>query len=158
MDLQPIMDRMAEHFRPDAWSLLLVDEATEELYFSLAVGSAADSLKDVRLKLGEGIAGWVAKHGERLIIPDVYTDPRFAKRIDEMTKWETRSIICVPLISKNKILGVIQLINVDKESFSDHELFFLQGLCENAAAAIENARELENRGRTPLAGASKTAE
>jgi GAF domain-containing protein len=158
MDLQPIMDRMAEHFRPDAWSLLLVDDASDELYFALAAGSAADSLKNIRLKLGEGIAGWVAKHGERLIIPDVYTDPRFAKRIDEMTRWETRSIICVPLVSKKKILGVIQLINVDKESFSDHELFFLQGLCENAAAAIENARELENRSRPASVSAAKVAE
>jgi len=147
MDLQSIMDRMAEHFRPDAWSLLLVDEPRQELYFSLAAGSAAESLKNVRLKLGEGIAGWVAKHGERVIVPDVYTDARFAKRIDEMTKWETRSIICVPLQSKQKVLGVVQLINVDKDAFSDHELFFLQGLCDNAAAAIESARELESRNK-----------
>jgi GAF domain-containing protein len=154
MNLQSIMDRMAEHFRPDAWSLLLVDHEREELYFELAAGGAADSLKGVRLKLGEGIAGWVAKNGERLIIPDVYTDPRFAKRIDEMTKWQTRSIICVPLLSKHKVLGVIQLINVDQDSFSDHELFFLQSLCDNAAAAIEAARELEHRGKLDAAGAT----
>jgi len=139
------MDRMAEHFRPDAWSLLMLDDATNDLYFKLAAGGAAESLKGVRLKLGEGIAGWVAKHGERLVIPDVYTDPRFAKRIDEMTKWETRSIICIPLKSKHGVLGVIQLINVDEDAFSDHELFFLQSLCDNAAVAIENSREAESR-------------
>ena len=97
--LQAIMEKMAEYFRPDTWSLLMVDEERNELYFAIAVGSAAEALKNVRLKVGEGIAGWVAKHGERLIVPDVLTDPRFAKRIDEMTKWETRSIICVPLRS-----------------------------------------------------------
>src|SRR5690242_15501488 len=77
--LQTIMQKMAEYFRPDTWSLLMVDEATDELYFAIAVGPAADSLKTLRLKMGEGIAGWVAKHGESLIVPDVYKEPRFAK-------------------------------------------------------------------------------
>jgi GAF domain-containing protein len=158
MNLQAIMDRMAEHFRPDAWSLLLLDQERQELYFDLAVGSAADSLKNVRLKLGEGIAGWVAKNAERLVVPDVYTDPRFAKRIDEMTKWQTHSIICVPLISNKKVLGVVQLINVDPDSFSDHELFFLQSLCDNAAAAIESAQEHEVRGKHNPAAAAKAGE
>ena len=90
--LQTIMEKMAEWFRPDTWSLLMVDEQKDELYFAIAVGDAAETLKSVRLKVGEGIAGWVAKHAEPLIVPDVYTDPRFARRIDEMTKWKTRSI------------------------------------------------------------------
>jgi diguanylate cyclase (GGDEF)-like protein len=141
--LQTIMDKMAEYFRPENWSLLMVDEQKNELYFAIAVGTAAETLKNVRLKVGEGIAGWVAKHGERLIVPDVYTDPRFAKRIDEMTKWETRSIICVPLRSKLRVLGVIQLVNVHMEHFSDQESFFLQALCDYAAIAIENARSVE---------------
>jgi diguanylate cyclase (GGDEF)-like protein len=141
--LQTIMEKMAEYFRPDTWSLLMVDESHDELYFAIAVGDAADALKNVRLKVGEGIAGWVAKHGERLIVPDVYTDPRFAKRIDEMTKWETRSIICFPLRSRHRVLGVIQLVNVPMESFTDSEIFFLQSLCDYAAIAIENARAVE---------------
>ena len=116
--LQTIMEKMAVFFRPDTWSLLMVDEQKDELYFAIAVGDAADALKSIRLKVGEGIAGWVAKHGESLLVPDVYNDPRFAKRIDEMTKWQTRSIICVPLKSKHRVLGVIQLINCAMESFS----------------------------------------
>src|SRR6476660_964709 len=130
--LQTIMEKMAEYFKPDNWSLLMVDEEREELYFAIVVGKAAEALKNVRLKVGEGIAGWVAKHGERLVVPDVYTDPRFAKRIDEMTKWETRSIICVPLRSKHRVLGVIQLVNVDMTTFSRQEEFFLQSLCDYA--------------------------
>src|SRR5213595_1456106 len=141
--LQTIMEKMAEYFRPDTWSLLMVDEEKNELYFAIAVGTAAETLKNVRLKVGEGIAGWVAKHGERLIVPDVYTDPRFAKRIDEMTKLETRSMICVPLRSKLRVLGVIQLVNVNMEQFQNPELFFLQSLCDYAAIAIENARWVE---------------
>ena len=141
--LQTIMDKMAEYFRPDTWSLLMVDDAKDELYFAIAVGDAADMLKSVRLKVGEGIAGWVAKHGEPLLVPDVYTDPRFTKRVDEMTKWKTRSIICIPLKAKQRVLGVIQLINVAMENFGEYEMFFLQSLCDYAAIAIDNARAVE---------------
>src|SRR3954471_14896136 len=141
--LQTIMDKMAVFFRPDTWSLLMVDEQKDELYFAIAVGDAAETLKTVRLKVGEGIAGWVARHGESLIVPDVYNDPRFAKRIDEMTKWKTRSIICVPLQSKHRVLGVIQLINCAMESFGEQEMFFLHALCDYAAIAIDNARAVE---------------
>ena len=94
--LQTIMEKMAEYFRPDTWSLLMVDEEQNELYFAIAVGDKAEALKNIRLKVGEGIAGWVAQHGEQQIVPDVSADPRFAKRIDKMTKMETQSIICVP--------------------------------------------------------------
>src|SRR3954463_7086737 len=141
--LQTIMEKMAVFFRPDTWSLLMVDEQKDELYFAIAVGDAADALKSIRLKVGEGIAGWVAKHGESLLVPDVYNDPRFAKRIDEMTKWQTRSIICVPLQSKHRVLGVIQLINCAMESFGEQEMFFLHALCDYAAIAIDNARAVE---------------
>jgi diguanylate cyclase (GGDEF)-like protein len=141
--LQTIMDKMAEYFRPDTWSLLMVDELHNELYFAIAVGDAAEALKNVRLKMGEGIAGWVAKHGEQVISADVGNDPRFARRIDETTQWETRSVVCVPLRSRLRVLGVIQLVNVDLARFNEQEIFFLQALCDYAAIAIENARWVE---------------
>ena len=141
--LQTIMEKVAEYFRPDTWSLLMVDEPKDELYFAIAVGDAAEALKTVRLKMGEGIAGWVARHGEPLIVPDVYNDPRFAKRIDEMTKWKTRSIVCMPLKSRQRVLGAIQLINVGLSEMDESEIFFLNALCDYAAIAIENARAVE---------------
>jgi diguanylate cyclase (GGDEF)-like protein len=137
------MEKMAEHFRPDTWSLLMVDDEKHELYFAIAVGDAAEMLKTVRLKVGEGIAGWVAQHGEPLIVPDVAADPRFSRRIDDMTKWQTHSIICIPLKAKHKVLGVIQLVNVGPESFAESEIFFLQALCDYAAIAIDNAKAVE---------------
>ncbi|MFZ0479454.1 MAG: sensor domain-containing diguanylate cyclase [Terriglobales bacterium] len=140
--LQTIMEKMAEYFRPDTWSLLMVDEEKDELYFAIAVGTASDVLQKERLKVGEGLAGWVAKHGQLLIVPDVQTDARFSPRLDELTQLTTRSVICVPLRSKHRVLGVIQLVNASV-SMSDQELFFLQSLCDYAAIAIENARSVE---------------
>jgi diguanylate cyclase (GGDEF)-like protein len=141
--LQTIMEKMAEYFRPDTWSLLMVDESKMDLYFAIAVGSASESLKNVRLKVGEGIAGHVAKYGEKLVVPDVRADKRFTRRIDELTQLETHSIICVPLKSRLRVLGVIQLVNVDMAHFTHEEEFFLQALCDYAAIAIENARSVE---------------
>jgi diguanylate cyclase (GGDEF)-like protein len=140
--LQTIMEKMAEYFRPDTWSLLMVDAEKDELYFAIAVGSASDVLSRERLKVGEGIAGWVAKHGQPLIVPDVQADPRFSPRLDELTQLRTRSVICVPLRSKHRVLGVIQLVNANVNS-SEQEVFFLQALCDYAAIAIENARSVE---------------
>jgi diguanylate cyclase (GGDEF)-like protein len=140
--LQTIMEKMAEYFRPDTWSLLMVDEEKDELYFAIAVGAASEVLSKARLKVGEGIVGWVAKHGQALIVPDVQADPRFSSRLDEMTRLQTRSVICVPLRSKHRVLGVIQLVNANVE-MSEQELFFLQALCDYAAISIENAKAVE---------------
>src|SRR3984885_1544595 len=134
--LQTIMEKMAEYFRPDTWSLLMVDEAHDELYFAIAVGDKSEVLKNVRLKMGEGIAGWVAKNGEARVVADVKTDPFFASRVDETTKWETRSVICVPLRSKLRVLGVIQLVNVNLAQFKDAELFFLKSLSDSDAIRL----------------------
>jgi len=140
--LQTIMEKMAEYFRPDTWSLLMVDEEKDELYFAIAVGAASDVLTKVRLKVGEGLAGWVARHGQPLIVPDVKADPRFSSRLDELTQLKTQSVICVPLRSKHRVLGVIQLVNANV-GLSENEMFFLQALSDYAAIAIENARSVE---------------
>src|SRR5437773_11748017 len=63
--LQTIMEKIAEYFRPATWSLLMVDEEKDELYFAIPVGTASERLKNVRLNVGAGIDGWVAKHGDR---------------------------------------------------------------------------------------------
>jgi diguanylate cyclase (GGDEF)-like protein len=141
--LQTIMEKMAEYFRPETWSLLMVDEQKNELYFAIAVGAAAKALSDTRLKVGEGVAGWVAMHGEAVIVPDAQNDPRFSPRVDEITRWQTRSLICMPLRSKHRVLGVIQLLNVNVQGLSQQELFFLQALCDYAAISIENAKSVE---------------
>lgn len=142
--LRTIMEKIDEFLRPDNWSLLLLDEAKQELYFELAVGKASQALKDVRIKLGQGIAGWVAQHGEVVIVPDTTKDTRFFGKVDEKTKMETRSIVAVPVKFRDNCLGVIELINcVGVEGFDPRDLKLLEALSDFAAIALENARHVK---------------
>jgi diguanylate cyclase (GGDEF)-like protein len=142
--LRTIMEKIDEFLRPDNWSLLLLDEAKQELYFELAVGKASQALKDVRIQLGQGIAGWVAQHGEVVIVPDTTKDTRFFGKVDEKTKMETRSIVAVPVKFRDTCLGVIELINcVGVEGFDPRDLKLLEALSDFAAIALENARHVK---------------
>ncbi|MBI3896021.1 MAG: sensor domain-containing diguanylate cyclase [Acidobacteria bacterium] len=142
--LEIIMEKVSDFFRPDSWSLLLVDERTGELYFEIAIGEGADVLKQVRLQADEGIAGWVVKQGEPLVVPNVAEDKRFAPRMDAMTNVQTRSVVCVPVRGREKILGVIELINYLAElKLDEDDLFRLQALADYVAIAIENARYVQ---------------
>jgi len=142
--LRTIMEKIDEFLKPDTWSLLLVDEAKQELYFELAVGKGAQALKDVRIKMGQGIAGWVAQHDEVVIVPDVSKDTRFFARVDEKTKMETHSIVAIPVRFRDHCLGVIELVNcVGPEGFHDRDLALLEALADFAAIALENARHVQ---------------
>ncbi len=142
--LRTIMEKIDEFLRPDNWSLLLLDEAKQELYFELAVGKASQALKDVRIKVGQGIGGWVAQNGEVVIVPDTSKDTRFFGKVDEKTKMETRSIVAVPVKFRDTCLGVIELINcVGPEGFDPKDLKLLEALSDFAAIALENARHVK---------------
>ena len=142
--LRTIMEKIEEFLHPDTWSLLLVDEARQELYFELAIGKNAHTLKDVRIPMGQGIAGWVAQNQQAVIVPDVNQDTRFFSRVDEKTKTETRSIVAVPVRFRDHCLGVIELVNcVGTEGFNDRDLALLEALADFAAIALENARHVQ---------------
>ncbi|MEK6727041.1 MAG: sensor domain-containing diguanylate cyclase [Deltaproteobacteria bacterium] len=139
--LNIIMLKIGELLRPDNWSLLLVDEERGDLYFEIVVGERAEKIKHMRLKMGEGIAGWVAVKGEKLLIPDVSKDERFTLNVDLVSGFETRSVVCVPLKCKGKVLGVIELVNkAGRNKFSEEDLFILTTLADYAAIALENAQ------------------
>ena len=142
--LRTIMEKIDEFLRPDNWSLLLLDESKQELYFELAVGKASQALKDVRIKVGQGIAGWVAQHGETVVVADTSKDTRFFSQVDEKTKTETQSIVAVPVKFRNTCLGVIELINcLGPEGFDERDLKLLEALSDFAAIALENARHVK---------------
>jgi diguanylate cyclase (GGDEF)-like protein len=139
--LNVVMEEISELLQPKNWSLLLLDEVTDELRFELVVGEGSEKLKDLRLKVGEGVAGWVAKEMKPLLVPDVNKDQRFWRKADQVSKFTTQSIICVPLMTRGKCLGVIELINKVEESagFSEDDLLVLTTLADFTAIAIENA-------------------
>lgn len=142
--LQVIMGKVGGLLRPNLWSLLLVDQESNELYFEIVVSPVAEQLKEVRLKMGEGVAGWVAVHGEPLLLADAQHDERFARHVDWKVSFTTRSIICVPLKVKGRVLGVIELINsFDDAHFNEADLKVLSAIADYAAIAIENARNFE---------------
>ncbi len=142
--LQTIMEKISDLLQPDTWSLLMLDEDTQELYFEIAIGSGAEKLRDVRLKLGEGVAGWVAQHGEPVLIENPRSDPRFTPKVDELTHTETRSIVCVPIKAHGHVLGVIELVNaLGKPSFGTEDIPILKSLADYAAIALENARYVQ---------------
>ena len=124
-----------------ASTLMLFDEETGELVFSVPTGPKAELLKDVRLSPGEGIAGWVAKHGEPALVPNAQEDLRFYSGIDAASGLETKSLICVPLKSKTKLIGVLEVMNKrDGTFFTEEDVLVLSVFAHQAALAIENAR------------------
>jgi K+-sensing histidine kinase KdpD len=139
--LQAVMELATQVVRAEASALLLLDEAANELYFDVAVGGASDTIKQIRLKVGEGIAGWVAKERQALIVNDVNKDPRFTMKVDKSTSFITKSILAVPLISKGKLIGVIEAINKELDGrFSEADRESFEVFAGQAAVAIENAR------------------
>ena len=140
--LGAIMNKMAQFFGPERWSLLMVDEASGELYYAIAVGENAESLKGLRVPLGEGVAGWVASTGNPLVVPDVALDPHWSAFANKHPDLKIKSIACVPVRSGNKTLGVIQLLNSKLDLLSEYSISFLRILCDYAAIAIQNARSM----------------
>lgn len=131
--------------KAEASSLMLIDEKTEELVFKVTFGDKKEEIKGFRLALGEGIAGWVAKEGQSLLVADAQNDARFDKSIDKKTGFKTKSIICVPLKIKEHIIGIIEVINKkDTDSFTPDDVNMCNAFASQVAIAIENARLYEN--------------
>lgn len=127
----------------DAGSLLLVDPETDELFFEVATGNKGEKLKEMRLKPGEGIAGWVVQNGEPVLSNDVQGDRRFFKGADHVSTYETRSMVAVPVKSGNGIIGVLQAINKFDMDFTPEDMELLTSLAHQVGPAIENARMYE---------------
>ena len=139
--LKRIMDSANKVVKGEASSLLLINETDNTLYFHVALGDKGEEVKKYTLKIGEGIAGWVAKYSKPLLVPDVQNDKRFYKDISKRINFKTKSILCVPLKMREKTIGVLEVINKkDQMSFSIDDQSLLETFSNLAAIAIENAR------------------
>jgi signal transduction histidine kinase len=144
----------------EASSILLLDKKTGELHFEAATGVKGQEVKPIVVPLDNSIAGWVIKKGEPLLIPDARKDPRHYQQVDDMTEFSTRSLLGVPLRVKDKVIGVLEVLNkIDDKEFSREDVETLTTLADHAAIAIENARlfqqsdllsEVVHELRTPL--------
>ena len=140
--LENVMTISKKVMNADASSLMRVDEKTNELIYQVAQGSVGEQLKkEVRLKMGQGIAGTVAQEGTPLLLEDAYSHPKFFRGNDEATGYRTRSMITVPLKVGNRVTGVAQVINrLDGKPFDQDDLELFLSLSSMAAIALENAK------------------
>ena len=141
--LEYIMRKSQNVMQAEASSLMLVIEETNELEFKVALGPKATAVKPFRLPIGKGISGWVAESGEAVLIPDAYSDPRFDPSFDKRSGFKTRSMLCVPMIHKSKIVGIMTLLNkMDGTPFNESDQILFTIFATQAALSIENARLL----------------
>ncbi|MCH6559324.1 GAF domain-containing protein, partial [candidate division KSB1 bacterium] len=136
-----VMEKAQSVMKAEASSVMLLNDEGDSLECTVALGEVGEQVKKIQLKIGEGIAGWVALHGKPQIIPDVSNDPRFSSKTDSSTGFQTRSILAAPLKVKDKVIGVAEVINrLDGKPFDNDDLDLFSTFCRQVAMAIENTR------------------
>ena len=150
-DLDVLLERILEESKQvaqaEACSLLLYDPDNDELYFRVALGEEGDlqTLKrEIRLKLGQGIAGTAAATRECVNVVDVKTDERFYDFADKRSKFQTRNLLAIPLIDRDELIGVIEVVNkVGGPHFTNIDLRVMQMFSALTASALANAHLIE---------------
>jgi GAF domain-containing protein len=134
--------KWAEEFiDAEASSVYELDEENNELSVRLARGEKKGAVEGLKMKVGEGIAGSVVATGKPVVIQDVSKDKRFSDKIDRLTGFTTRSMICVPLILRNRSVGALQVMNKrNREPFRQADLELLNSMAQLIAVAMENAK------------------
>jgi len=147
-DLDVLLNKIIKYaaiiVKAEAASILLLDKEKNELYFKASLGKKSQEIKKYKVKVGEGIAGWVVEKGKSLIIDDVDKDKRWTKKIDTSTKFITKSLICVPLILEKEIMGVMEVINKkDKEYFDKNDEEIMNSFANQVVIALWNANIID---------------
>jgi signal transduction histidine kinase len=163
LDLSTLLDRIvhasAELCGAEAGSILLYNELKQELYFEAATNMETPFMGGLVVPVDSSIAGWILTQRQPVILSEAHKDPRHFDRIGQATNLPTQSLLGVPLITKEKVIGVLEVINKQEGDFSDQDQELLTALGAQAAVAIENARlfqqsdliaELVHELRTPL--------
>jgi diguanylate cyclase (GGDEF)-like protein len=142
--LKLIVHKVSELIEAKNWSLLLKDQETEELTFEIVIGVNEKLLNGVRLAPGEGIAGHVVETGRPEILQNVKNNLYFNRKVDDITSFDTQSVICVPLKTHGRVLGVLEIVNVTDMAFFEEKYFpILMILADYAAIAIENSQHCD---------------
>ncbi len=124
--LEKVMELIMSKMGVEAASILEVDDSKQELFFRSARGEKADAIMKFRLQLGQGIAGWCAQENVTLAVSDVKKDARYYKAISDAIGFDTRSILCVPIMVRGKVYGVIELVNkIEDDVFTSSDIEML---------------------------------
>lgn len=135
-----IIQAINREINVESGSVLLREWQSDQLYFAKILRGDAQHFSSLRIKVGQGIAGWVAQTGQPLVVDDVSKDTRWYSGIDRVTGFTTRSILCVPLIASGEVIGVIELVNKVDGQFSQNDLVLLEAIATQVAPTIQNKR------------------
>jgi class 3 adenylate cyclase/GAF domain-containing protein len=136
--LKYTMDMIRTLMKVEAGSLALVKG--NELEFAVSFQIDLVNLQKIRLAMGQGISGAVASRGEPILINDAPGSSHYYPEIDEITGFKTRSVLCVPMISQGKVIGVIEVLNKLDSDFTEDDKDVLQSIATSVSIAMENAR------------------
>ena len=141
--LNRILEQISHVLRVEAVSLALVDPEENKLKFQASTSEENYSIVGVSLEIGQGIAGWVAQHGQGVIVAEAKSDSRFFPDIDQKTGFNTQAIACAPIRSEGMVIGILEAINPLDGSFDPGSLRVLTGIGSLAGIAIQHAQLFE---------------
>jgi Nif-specific regulatory protein len=146
--LQIAIERVVTLLHIEGASIILLDAERDELYFAKVADEShvghEQRLRELRFPAKQGFAGWVIQEGQSLIVPDVDRDPRHYRGVDAQTGMKTRSLICAPLRTKDRIIGVLEGINKIQGLFAIEDVQLLEAFANQLALALENARLIQD--------------
>ena len=167
LDLNTLLDDIvrasADITHAEAASILLYDDTARQLYFQVATNIDEPTMRGLVIPLEKSIAGWIVTNRQSVRIDDAHNDSRHFSEVEQSIGYETRSLLGIPLVTKNKVVGVLEVVNKKRGKFTDPDESMLTVLGAQAAVAIENARlfqqsdliqEFVHELRTPLASLS----
>src|SRR5687768_13476615 len=142
LDVQLVLERALENAesvcRAETSSIWELDEECQELFFRVVRGKAAGAIRDLRVPVGEGIVGSVARSGQAEMVNDVASDPRWR---GDVSFFHTRAILTIPLVAEGRVIGVMQLLNpVGRERFTEGDLRRMSLFAGILAHPLQNAR------------------
>ena len=138
--MREILTRTCEALQAVEGAILLQEPESGQLQFAVTVGRTEHPLTNRRLAPGQGLAGWVAQTREPILVNDVQADPRFYDGIDRATGFTTESLLCAPLVHRDEVIGVLEVVNKRRGAFTQEDLQLVEAVASIAAAALENAR------------------
>ncbi|MDD4004358.1 MAG: GAF domain-containing protein [Elusimicrobiaceae bacterium] len=150
MDLDFLLQKIGQYAEEmldcEASSIMLLDERKENLLFKIATGAKGSAMKKMTVPVGQGIAGWVAQEKKPVVVNDTRSDPRFAAQYDKASGFITRQLLAVPMMNKDEIIGVAEVLNRRGDHpFSDEDIAMLTSLAGLASVAIANTRLIQEQ-------------